>query len=874
MKSAEIREAFLRFFEEKGHTRVASSSLIPANDPTLLFTNAGMNQFKDCFLGMEKRSYTRAATSQKCVRAGGKHNDLENVGYTARHHTFFEMLGNFSFGDYFKRDAITFAWEFLTSPNWLGLPREKLWVTVYATDDEAYDIWTKEVGVPEAQMVRIGDNKGAPYASDNFWTMGDTGPCGPCTEIFFDHGPEIWGGPPGSPEEDGDRYIEIWNNVFMQFNRTADGVLHPLPAPSVDTGMGLERVSAVLQHVHSNYEIDLFQQLLAASAEAIGCANDDAPSLKVVADHIRSCSFLIADGVLPSNEGRGYVLRRIIRRACRHGNKLGAKGTFFHKIVAALVAEMGQAYPELVQQQAHIERVLRTEEEQFAKTLEQGLKILEQDLAQLQGDTIPGDVVFKLYDTYGFPVDLTNDIARERNLNLDEAGFEREMEAQRERARSASAFGVDYNSLVKVEGETRFLGYDTTSASGTIVALYRAGQPVDSLAEGEEGVVILDQTPFYGESGGQVGDTGTLESAGVGFAVRDTTKTQGAFLHHGVVTKGSLNVGTALMAQVDAGRRQGIALNHSGTHLLHAALRQVLGDHVHQKGSLVNDQRLRFDFSHFEAIKPEELKRIETIVNEEIRKNSAVTTEVMAIDEAKARGAMALFGEKYGDVVRVVGMGGEFSVELCGGTHVAQTGDIGLLKLVSEGGVASGVRRVEAITGTAALAYLNGAEEQLREAASLLKGSRDNVLDKLAALVERNRQLEKEIEQLKAKAASASAGDLVDQAQEVKGAKVLTARLDGLDGKALLALVDQLKNKLGSGMILLGGEADGKVVLVAGVTADLTARLKAGELMKRAAAVVGGKGGGRPDMAQGGGTDASQLEAALACAAQYAEESL
>ncbi|AXA66330.1 alanine--tRNA ligase [Pseudomonas oryzihabitans] len=874
MKSAEIREAFLRFFEEKGHTRVASSSLIPANDPTLLFTNAGMNQFKDCFLGMEKRSYTRAATSQKCVRAGGKHNDLENVGYTARHHTFFEMLGNFSFGDYFKRDAITFAWEFLTSPHWLGLPREKLWVTVYATDDEAYDIWTKEVGVPEAQMVRIGDNKGAPYASDNFWTMGDTGPCGPCTEIFFDHGAEIWGGPPGSPEEDGDRYIEIWNNVFMQFNRTADGVLHPLPAPSVDTGMGLERVSAVLQHVHSNYEIDLFQQLLAASAEAIGCANDDAPSLKVVADHIRSCSFLIADGVLPSNEGRGYVLRRIIRRACRHGNKLGAKGTFFHKIVAALVAEMGQAYPELVQQQAHLERVLRTEEEQFAKTLEQGLKILEQDLAQLQGDTIPGDVVFKLYDTYGFPVDLTNDIARERNLNLDEAGFEREMEAQRERARSASAFGVDYNSLVKVEGETRFLGYDTTSASGTIVALYRAGQPVDSLAEGEEGVVILDQTPFYGESGGQVGDTGTLESAGVGFAVRDTTKTQGAFLQHGVVTRGSLNVGTALMAQVDASRRQGIALNHSGTHLLHAALRQVLGDHVHQKGSLVNDQRLRFDFSHFEAIKPEELKRVETIVNEEIRKNSAVTTEVMAIDEAKARGAMALFGEKYGDVVRVVGMGGEFSVELCGGTHVAQTGDIGLLKLVSEGGVASGVRRVEAITGTAALAYLNGAEEQLREAASLLKGSRDNVLDKLAALVERNRQLEKEIEQLKAKAASASAGDLVDQAQDIKGAKVLTARLDGLDGKALLALVDQLKNKLGSGMILLGGEADGKVVLVAGVTADLTARLKAGELMKRAAAVVGGKGGGRPDMAQGGGTDASQLAAALACAGQYAEESL
>lgn len=874
MKSAEIREAFLRFFEEKGHTRVASSSLIPANDPTLLFTNAGMNQFKDCFLGLEKRAYTRATTSQKCVRAGGKHNDLENVGYTARHHTFFEMLGNFSFGDYFKRDAIHYAWEFLTGEKWLNLPKEKLWVTVYATDDEAYDIWTKEVGVPAERMVRIGDNKGAPYASDNFWAMGDTGPCGPCTEIFFDHGPEIWGGPPGSPEEDGDRYIEIWNNVFMQFNRTADGVMHPLPAPSVDTGMGLERVSAVLQHVHSNYEIDLFQNLLKASAEAIGCANDDAPSLKVVADHIRSCSFLVADGVLPSNEGRGYVLRRIIRRACRHGNKLGARGSFFHKIVAALVTEMGDAFPELKQQQAHIERVLKTEEEQFAKTLEQGLKILEQDLAELQGSVIPGNVVFKLYDTYGFPVDLTNDIARERELTIDEDGFEREMEAQRERARASSAFGMDYNSLVKVDGETRFLGYQGVSGAGQIVALFRDGQAVERLEEGEEGVVVLDQTPFYAESGGQVGDSGYLEAAGVRFDVRDTTKAGGAHLHHGVVAEGGLSVGAAVKAEVDASVRQATALNHSATHLLHAALRQVLGDHVQQKGSLVDSQRLRFDFSHFEAIKPEQLKALEDIVNAEIRRNTEVETEETDIDTAKAKGAMALFGEKYGDQVRVLSMGGDFSVELCGGTHVSRTGDIGLFKITSEGGVAAGVRRIEAVTGAAALAYLNGAEEQLKEAAGLVKGSRDNLLDKLGALLERNRSLEKELEQLKAKAASAAGDDLSAAAVDIKGAKVLAARLDGLDGKALLALVDQLKNKLGRAVILLGGELDGKVVLVAGVTPDLTGQLKAGELMKQAAAAVGGKGGGRPDMAQGGGTDAAKLDEALALAQRFVEQGL
>ncbi|QVM89990.1 alanine--tRNA ligase [Pseudomonas entomophila] len=874
MKSAEIREAFLRFFEEQGHTRVASSSLIPGNDPTLLFTNAGMNQFKDCFLGQEKRAYTRAVSSQKCVRAGGKHNDLENVGYTARHHTFFEMLGNFSFGDYFKRDAITFAWTFLTSEKWLNLPKEKLWVTVYASDDEAYDIWTKEVGVPAERMVRIGDNKGAPYASDNFWTMGDTGPCGPCTEIFYDHGADIWGGPPGSPEEDGDRYIEIWNNVFMQFNRTADGVLHPLPAPSVDTGMGLERISAVMQHVHSNYEIDLFQSLLAAAANAIGCSNDEQPSLKVVADHIRSCGFLIADGVLPSNEGRGYVLRRIIRRACRHGNKLGAKGSFFHKIVAALVTEMGEAFPELKGQQAHIERVLKTEEEQFAKTLEQGLRILEQDLAQLQGKVVPGDVVFKLYDTYGFPMDLTADIARERELTIDEAGFEREMEAQRERARSASAFGMDYNSLVKVDTATDFLGYDATEGQGKVIALYKDGQPVERLAEGEEGVVVLDRTPFYAESGGQVGDSGYLQAGAARFDVRDTTKTGGAFLHHGVIASGMLTVGATVDARVDADVQHATSLNHSATHLLHEALRQVLGEHVQQKGSLVDSQRLRFDFSHFEAVKPEQIKALEDIVNREVRRNTEVKTELTDIETAKAKGAMALFGEKYGDTVRVLSMGGDFSVELCGGIHAKRTGDISLFKIISEGGVASGVRRIEAITGAAALAYLNAAEEQVKEAAQLVKGNRDNLIDKLSAVLERNRQLEKQLEQLQAKAASAAGDDLSNAAVEVKGAKVLAARLDGQDGKALLALVDQLKNKLGHAVILLGSEHEGKVVLVAGVTKDLSGQLKAGDLMKQAAAVVGGKGGGRPDMAQGGGVDVAALDQALALAVPFAEQGL
>ena len=869
MKSAEIREAFLRFFEEQGHTRVPSSSLVPNNDPTLLFTNAGMNQFKDCFLGQEKRAYTRATSSQKCVRAGGKNSDLENVGYTARHHTFFEMLGNFSFGDYFKKDAINFAWTFLTGV--LKLPKDKLWVTVYASDDEAYDIWTQDVGVPAERMIRIGDNKGAPYASDNFWTMGDTGPCGPCTEIFYDHGPEIWGGPPGSPDEDGDRYIEIWNNVFMQFNRTADGVLHPLPAPSVDTGMGLERISAVMQHVNSNYDIDLFQSLLTAAADAIGCANEGQASLKVVADHIRSCSFLIADGVLPSNEGRGYVLRRIIRRACRHGNKLGATGNFFYKIVAALVAEMGASFPELVREQANIERVLKAEEEQFSKTLEHGLKILEQDLAELKGTVVPGDVVFKLYDTYGFPMDLTADIARERELTVDEAGFEREMEAQRVRARSASSFGLDYNTLVKVDVPTEFIGYKATVGAAKIVAIYKDGKSVDVLNEGEEAVVVLDQTPFYAESGGQVGDCGYLSSTSGRFEVRDTTKTGGAFLHHGVLASGSLTVGSPVDAQVDADVRHATSLNHSATHLLHAALRQVLGDHVQQKGSLVDSQRLRFDFSHFEAIKPEQIKALEDIVNAEIRKNTPVQTEETDIETAKAKGAMALFGEKYGDSVRVLSMGGDFSVELCGGIHANRTGDIALLKIISEGGVASGVRRIEAVTGAAALAYLNAAEEQLKEAASLVKGSRDNLIDKLSAVLERNRALEKQLEQLQAKAASAAGDDLSASAVDVKDVKVLAARLDGQDGKALLALVDQLKNKLGRAVILLGSVHEDKVVLVAGVTKDLTGQLKAGDLMKQAAAAVGGKGGGRPDMAQGGGVDAGALDAALALTVPFVE---
>ena len=869
MKSAEIREAFLRFFEDKGHTRVASSSLIPANDPTLLFTNAGMNQFKDCFLGLEQRAYTRAASSQKCVRAGGKHNDLENVGYTARHHTFFEMLGNFSFGDYFKPDAIQFAWEFLTSEKWMGLPKEKLWVTVYETDDEAYDIWVNKMGVPAERMIRIGDNGGAPYASDNFWAMGDTGPCGPCSEIFYDHGEHIWGGPPGSPEEDGDRYIEIWNIVFMQFNRTADGVMHPLPAPSVDTGMGLERISAVMQHVNSNYDIDLFQSLLAAVAAAVGCENNDNPSLKVIADHIRSCCFLIADGVVPSNDGRGYVLRRIIRRACRHGNKLGATGSFFYKIVAALVEEMGEAFPELQQQQVQIERILKTEEEQFAKTLEQGLRILEQDLTDLQGTVIPGSVVFKLYDTYGFPMDLTADIARERELTVDEVGFEREMQAQRERARSASSFGIDYNALVKVDGETEFLGYQEHQSEAKVLMILKDGASVETALEGDQAVIVLDRTPFYAESGGQVGDCGYLAADHLRVDITDTNKSGNAFLHHGLITQGTLQVGDNITAQVDAQVRHATALNHSATHILHAALRDILGEHVQQKGSLVDSQRLRFDFSHFEAVTAQQIKALEERVNQEIRNNTEVCTELTDIETAKAKGALALFGEKYGDEVRVLTMADGFSVELCGGIHAERTGDIGLFKIISEGGVAAGVRRIEAVTGQAAWNWLSSAEEQLKQAMGLVKGNRENILDKLQAILDQQRSLEKEVEQLKAKAASAAGSDLASSAVEVNGVKVLAARLDGLEGKELLALIDQLKNKLGSAVILLGGVHGERIALVAGVTKDLTSRFKAGDLMKQAAAVVGGKGGGRPDMAQGSGTELAKLDEALAITTDY-----
>ena len=862
--SADIREAFLSFFESKGHTRVASSSLIPANDPTLLFTNAGMNQFKDCFLGLDKRAYTRAVSSQKCVRAGGKHNDLENVGYTARHHTFFEMLGNFSFGDYFKHDAIAYAWEFLTSPAWLNIPSDKLWVTVYATDDEAFQLWQDVAGVPAERIIRIGDNKGAPYASDNFWAMGDTGPCGPCTEIFYDHGADIWGGLPGSAEEDGDRYIEIWNNVFMQFNRTADGVLHPLPAPSVDTGMGLERISAVMQHVHSNYEIDLFQHLLQAAADAIGCSNEQQASLKVVADHARSCSFLVADGVVPSNEGRGYVLRRIIRRACRHGNKLGATQPFFYKMVAALAQVMGAAYPELVERQAFIEKVLKQEEEQFARTLEQGLKILEQDLVNLQGTVISGDVVFKLYDTYGFPMDLTADIARERNLSIDEAGFNACMDAQRERSQKAGKFNFDYNSLLKVDVDTVFTGYDSTCSEGKVVAMFIGDEAVNHVNEGQKAVVVLDKTAFYAESGGQVGDTGVLSVGHTRFEVQNTTKVGNAFLHHGIVTQGQLLVNDTVEGQVDNTLRANTARNHSATHLLHAALRQTLGTHVQQKGSLVCADYLRFDFSHTEGVTAEQISQIESLVNGQILANSTVDTEVTDIDTAKAKGAMALFGEKYGDTVRVLSMGTDnFSVELCGGTHVSRTGDIGLLKITSEGGVAAGIRRIEAKTGSGALAWLAEGEQALAHIGQLVKGSRQAVADKVQQLAERNRDLEKEIERLKAKLASSASNDLLSQVQDINGVKLLAVKLEGADSKSLRTTLDQLKNKLASGVIVLATAEGDKVTVIAGVTADLTSRFKAGDLVQHISTQLGGKGGGRPDMAQGGGTNVAALPQAL-----------
>ena len=857
MKSAEIRQAFLTFFEEQGHTIVPTSSLVPGNDPTLLFTNAGMVPFKDVFLGRDPRPYVRATSAQRCVRAGGKHNDLDNVGYTARHHTFFEMLGNFSFGDYFKRDAIRFAWVFLTET--LGLPKDKLWVTVHISDDEAERIWKDEIGIDPERFSKLDE--------DNFWQMGDTGPCGPSSEIFFDHGPEVWGGPPGSPEEDGDRYIEIWNLVFMQFDRDAQGTLNPLPKPSIDTGMGLERVAAVMQGVHSNYEIDLFQNLLQAAAKATGHPDTATPSLRVIADHIRSCAFLIADGVLPSNEGRGYVLRRIIRRAIRHGHKLGAVEPFFHKLVEALDAEMGDAYPELREASDQIARVLLKEEEQFARTLDHGMGLLNAALAELDGKVLPGETVFKLYDTYGFPFDLTADVCRERGVSLDEDGFQQALEAQRERARAASQFGADYSASIELEGETAFTGYDRLEDQAKVTALVDSeGNPLAALEAGQKGVVVLDRTPFYGESGGQVGDTGYLYVDGGRFQVTDTQKQSGHHLHQGMMVEGSLSVGASVRGEVDASLRTATIRNHSATHLLHKALRMVLGDHVQQKGSLVNAERLRFDFSHFEPMTAEQLAEVERLVNEQILANAPTKIEQMSLDQAKAKGAAALFEAKYAENVRVLTIGADdFSIELCGGTHVARSGDIGCCHVMSEVGIASGVRRIEAITGENALAHFREQEARLERLGERLKTKPEQVEARVESLVERNRSLEKELEQLKAKLASVAGSDMLSQVQEVNGVKLLATQLDGVSGKDLRGILDQLKNKLSSGVIILGvaDQAAGKVSLIAGVTQDLTGRVKAGELVNHVASQVGGKGGGRPDMAQAGGSQPDALPDAL-----------
>jgi alanyl-tRNA synthetase len=870
LSSADLRALFLEFFRERGHQVVPSSSLVPGNDPTLLFTNAGMVQFKDVFLGKDKRSYNRAVTSQRCVRAGGKHNDLENVGYTARHHTFFEMLGNFSFGDYFKHDAIRFAWDFVTGPQYLGIDPQRLMVTVYHTDDEAYDIWHKEVGVPADRIVRIGDKPGG--GSDNFWQMGETGPCGPCSEIFYDHGPDVPGGPPGSPDADGDRWIEIWNLVFMQFDRSADGVLTPLPKPSVDTGMGLERTAAVLQGVHSNYEIDLFVNLIRAAADATNTKDLSSSSLRVIADHIRACSFLVADGVYPANEGRGYVLRRIIRRAVRHGYKLGQTQPFFHTLVGALEQEMGAAYPELRAQRAQIERVLKQEEERFAETLEQGMALLDQAIGSLQGTKqIPGDTVFRLYDTFGFPVDLTADIARERGYTIDEAGFEVAMEAQRERGRAASKFGVDLRAGVALDDKTVFSGYDNLTGSGTIVALLRGKERVDVLRAGEEGQVVLDHTPFYAESGGQVGDAGELTGAGARFEVTDTQKIGSAFAHIGRLAEGELRVGARIDARVDAERRRATMANHSATHLLHAALRKVLGTHVTQKGSLVAPDRLRFDFSHFSAVTPEELREIEQLVNAQIRANDAAEIKLMPYEAAVASGAMALFGEKYEDEVRVLRFG-DFSTELCGGTHVSRTGDIGFFKIISEGGVAAGIRRIEAVTGQGAFEWVAQTDRLLRDVAAMVKGGREDVEDKIRQLLERSRKLEKEVASLKSKLASGQGNDLSSAAVDVGGIKVVATRVDGADAPALRDAVDQLKNKLRSAAIVLASVQEGnKIVLIAGVTAEQTTLVKAGELVNFVAQQVGGRGGGRADLAQAGGNDPSKLDAALAGVASWIE---
>ncbi|MDG6261277.1 alanine--tRNA ligase [Glaesserella parasuis] len=871
--TSEIRQAFLEFFQSKGHTIVPSSSLVPENDPTLLFTNAGMNQFKDVFLGLDKRSYNRATSSQRCVRAGGKHNDLENVGYTARHHTFFEMLGNFSFGDYFKPDAIAFAWEFLTSPQWLALPKEKLWVTVYETDDEAYDIWNREIGVPAERIVRIGDNKGAPYASDNFWQMGDTGPCGPCTEIFYDHGDHIWGGPPGSTEEDGDRFIEVWNVVFMQFNRQADGTLKKLPKPSVDTGMGLERISAVLQHVNSNYEIDIFQALIKEIASLLNVTDLDNKWLRVIADHIRSCAYLIADGVMPSNEGRGYVLRRIIRRAVRHGNILGAKSAFFYQLVPTLAKAMGQAGEILTQKQAHIQKALKAEEDQFARTLERGLALLEDALTKVENKVLSGEVAFKLYDTYGFPLDLTADVCRERGITIDEAGFEREMQAQRARAQASSNFGTDYNNVIKVNGSTEFNGYEVTECEATVVALFSNGKAVEAIQSGENAVVVLDCTAFYGESGGQVGDSGVIASEICNFEVNDTQKYGQVFGHIGQLASGTLSVGDKVKAEVNTTRRHAITLNHSATHLLHSVLRQVLGDHVVQKGSLVSENSLRFDFSQGEAISKADLEEIERIINTKIRENIVVTTEVMDLESAKQKGAMALFGEKYGDRVRVVDITA-FSVELCGGTHVKQTGEIGLFKVVSEGAVAAGVRRIEAVTGENAIGLLHQQQQILNQSAELLKADTASLVEKIQQLQEKSKKVEKELQQLKDKLAAQAGGELAKQAQQINGVNVVVQRLENVDAKALRTMVDDLKNQLGSAVIVFATQTDEKVNLIVGVTKDLTDKVNAGELVGLMAQEVGGKGGGRADMAMAGGSQPENITQALNVATNWIQAKL
>ena len=854
MTTTEIRASFLEFFRKNGHRVLPSSSLVPANDPTLLFTNAGMVQFKDAFLGKEVRDYSRAATAQRCVRAGGKHNDLENVGYTARHHTFFEMLGNFSFGDYFKREAIHFAWNYITGA--LEIPKDRLWVTVYTEDDEAERIWVEEIGVDPTRCTRLGE-------SSNFWAMGDTGPCGPCSEIFYDHGPDIAGGPPGTPDEDGDRYVEIWNLVFMQYERSADGVLVPLPKPSVDTGMGLERVAAVMQGVHSNYDIDLFKSLIRAAAEVTGTEDLQSSSLRVIADHIRACTFLIIDGVVPSNEGRGYVLRRIIRRAIRHGYKLGQNQPFFHKLVAALVREMGSYYGELVKGEARATQVLAQEETRFAETLATGMALLDAETTKLKSRVIPGEVVFRLYDTYGFPADLTADIARERGLTIDQTGFDVAMDAQRARARAASKFGADLRDTIKLSGRTDFSGYDRLADAARVTSLIFDGAIVDELRPGQEGQVILDHTPFYAESGGQIGDTGVLKGAHARFTVRDTRKIGASFAHVGVLESGELHLGDAIDAQVDEERREAIALNHSATHLLHAALRKVLGKHVEQKGSLVAADRLRFDFSHTQAVSPDELRQIEDLVNAQIRENAPVQTRVMALDDAKAAGAMSLFGEKYDSDVRVLTIG-EFSMELCGGTHVERAGDIGLFKITGESGVAAGVRRVEALTGRGAYEWVVHTDQVLRDIAAMLKGSREDVDEKVRELVERSRKLEKEVQQLKSKLASGHSGDLSANAKDIGGIKVLAAQIEGADVRSLRDAMDGLKSKLGSSVIVLGSTQDGKVVLVAGVSEDLVTRIKAGEIAGLVAAKVGGRGGGRADFAQAGGTQPENLGAALA----------